>query len=83
LIYYYYTGSHGSGLADETETPLVVWGAGVSGPQLVDSSENDVSPKDWGVHKLRRRDVQQADIAALMSALLALPTPTNNVVSKQ
>lgn len=54
-------GSHGSGSPDETETPLVVWGA--------------------GVNSLRNRvDVEQADIAPLISSLLGISIPVNNEV---
>lgn len=52
-------GSHGSGSPDETETPLVAWGA--------------------GVNSLRDRvDVEQADIAPLISSLLGISIPVNN-----
>jgi GPI ethanolamine phosphate transferase 1 len=44
-------------------------------------AQNHISPDHWGLDNLERKDVEQADIAALMSALLAIPTPTNNVVS--
>lgn len=54
-------GSHGSGSPDETETPLVVWGAGVN------------SFKD-------RVDVEQADIAPLISSLLGISIPVNSEV---
>ncbi|XP_012273342.1 GPI ethanolamine phosphate transferase 1 isoform X2 [Orussus abietinus] len=52
-------GSHGSGSTDETETPIIAWGA--------------------GVNKLNsRQDVEQADIAPLISALLGIPIPVNS-----
>ncbi|XP_059482604.1 GPI ethanolamine phosphate transferase 1 isoform X2 [Neocloeon triangulifer] len=70
-------GSHGAGSLDETETPLVAWGAGIKGPEKPRSPKE--SPSQWGLDYLDRKDVNQADIAALMSALLAVPTPTNNV----
>jgi GPI ethanolamine phosphate transferase 1 len=66
-------------LPDETETPIIVWGSGIKGPERV--AQNHISPDHWGLKNLERKDVEQADIAALMSALLAIPTPTNNVVS--
>jgi phosphatidylinositol glycan class N len=60
---------------------LVVWGAGLSGPLPVEPlNVQDEFTLKWGLAHLKRRDVQQADIAALMAALLATPTPTNNVV---
>lgn len=55
-------GSHGSGSADETETPIVVWGAGINRMD-------------------RRQNIEQADIAPLMSSVLGLSIPVNNEVS--
>ncbi|KAG7200113.1 hypothetical protein KM043_000557 [Ampulex compressa] len=52
-------GSHGSGSTDETETPLIVWGAGI----------NNVK---------HRQDVEQADIAPLISSLIGIPIPVNS-----
>jgi GPI ethanolamine phosphate transferase 1 len=65
---------------DSTRTPLIAWGAGVRGP-LPDStpSSHDSYSKQWGLGHLLRRDVEQADIAALMSALLGLHHPVNSV----
>ncbi|XP_065343687.1 GPI ethanolamine phosphate transferase 1 [Cloeon dipterum] len=70
-------GSHGAGLPDETETPLVLWGAGIKGPESPKKSQE--SPQQWDLSSFDRKDVNQADVAALMAALLAIPTPTNNV----
>lgn len=61
-------GSHGAGLPHETETPLVVWGAGVR-----------IHQGSWGLAGSGRQDVEQADIAPLISALLGLPIPVNSV----
>lgn len=59
-------GSHGDGHPDNTRTPLVVWGKGVAIP-------GDGSPGfDAG-------DVQQADIANLMSYLVGTNYPANTV----
>ncbi|KAG8036844.1 hypothetical protein G9C98_004166 [Cotesia typhae] len=52
-------GSHGSGSDDETETPFIAWGAGVS-------------------HLSGRRDIEQADIAPLISSLLGISIPVNS-----
>ena len=57
-------GSHGSGSTDETETPIVVWGAGINRQNI-------------------RRDIEQADIAPLVSSLLGLSIPVNNEVSNR
>ena len=66
-------GSHGSGHPDETLTPIVAWGAGVHRPVVVeakDGSTNDSLSHDWQLDKLKRSDVSQIDIAALMSTLV-------------
>ena len=68
-------GSHGSGNPDETLTPIVAWGAGVQGPVLVDNSSSiptDPLSHDWHLENLRRLDVNQIDIAALMSTLVGM-----------
>uniref|UniRef100_A0A2P2KTQ4 GPI ethanolamine phosphate transferase 1 n=1 Tax=Rhizophora mucronata TaxID=61149 RepID=A0A2P2KTQ4_RHIMU len=86
-------GSHGDGHHSNTDTPLVVWGAGVKYPRttssgnhhdhssrFVDEHEHDMpTPADWGLNDIERVDVNQADIASLMSALLGLPCPVNSV----
>lgn len=53
---------------------------GVRGP-LPDSqpSSHDIYSKPWNLSHLIRRDVEQADIAALMSALLGIDWPVNSV----
>ncbi|GLT35452.1 hypothetical protein SLA2020_099030 [Shorea laevis] len=86
-------GSHGDGHPSNTDTPLVVWGAGVKHPlPLSNSSHHDCSyrfvdehahdtptPKAWGLDGVERVDVNQADISPLMSTLLGLPGPVNSV----
>ena len=80
-------GSHGAGEASETETPLVVWGCGVSQPQdpaSFQATRMMFDPRvstDWGLAHVRRHDVHQADIAPLMAALINVPVPVNNMVS--
>ena len=65
---------------DNTRTPLIVWGAGVRGP-LPDStpSSHDDYSAPWGLTHLLRHDVEQADVAALMSALIGVKWPINSV----
>ena len=65
---------------DNTRTPLIAWGAGVRGP-LPDSkpSSHDEYSEPWGLSHLFRRDVEQADVAALMSALVGINWPVNSV----
>ncbi|MCO5610597.1 hypothetical protein L7F22_064836 [Adiantum nelumboides] len=88
-------GSHGDGHPANTETPLVVWGAGVRQPspaspedygddeaKFVDQHEHHPpTPSGWGLGDIERVDVNQGDIAPLMSTLLGLPCPMNSVGS--
>ncbi|PIL26170.1 transporter [Ganoderma sinense ZZ0214-1] len=73
-------GNHGDGDPDNTRTPLIVWGKGVRGP-LPDStpSSHDQYSEPFGLTHLFRRDVEQADVAALMSALIGANWPINSV----
>ncbi|KXN81842.1 GPI ethanolamine phosphate transferase 1 [Leucoagaricus sp. SymC.cos] len=73
-------GNHGDGHPDCTRTPLIAWGKGIRGPlpDTIPSSHDDYS-KLWGVNYLYRRDVEQADIAVLMSALIGASWPVNSV----
>ncbi|KAL1130704.1 hypothetical protein AAG570_011945 [Ranatra chinensis] len=70
-------GSHGGSSAGETECPLVVWGSGVGGPTW--DGRPGASPHDWNLGNVTRRDVEQADLAPLMAALLGVPVPVNSV----
>jgi phosphatidylinositol glycan class N len=67
---------------DNTRTPLVAWGAGIRGPirkpTLLHQTPDDYSAP-WGLSHIVRRDVEQADVAALMSALLGTHWPVNSV----
>ncbi|XP_042025713.1 GPI ethanolamine phosphate transferase 1-like isoform X2 [Salvia splendens] len=86
-------GSHGDGHPSNTDTPLVAWGAGVRPPvrtfenhhhentvRFVDDHVHDMpTPADWGLNGFERQDVNQADIAPLMSTLVGLPCPVNSV----
>ncbi|PFX32592.1 GPI ethanolamine phosphate transferase 1 [Stylophora pistillata] len=73
-------GSHGAGHPHETLTPLVAWGAGVQGPMApvrsVDIVEETIR---WNLGHLKRIDVNQADIAPLMTSLIGVPFPLNSV----
>ncbi|KDQ33941.1 hypothetical protein PLEOSDRAFT_1032825 [Pleurotus ostreatus PC15] len=74
------TGVHGDGHPDNTRTPLIAWGAGIRGP-LPDSSpsSHDEYSQPWGLNHLLRRDIEQADITALMATLLGLQWPAHSV----
>ncbi|KAG8685594.1 Glycosyl phosphatidyl inositol anchor synthesis, partial [Ceratobasidium sp. 394] len=81
-------GNHGDGDPDNTRTPLIAWGAGIRGPVLdanfgstLNSTHDSYSNPAWGtaLTRLARADVQQADVAALMAALLGSNWPMNSV----
>ncbi|KUL88113.1 hypothetical protein ZTR_04033 [Talaromyces verruculosus] len=76
-------GSHGDGHPDNTRTPLVVWGSGVASPKYVEegqpSGHEDGFSSDWGFDQIKRHDVEQADVAALMAYLVGLDFPVNSV----
>ncbi|KAF8076905.1 Phosphatidylinositolglycan class N-domain-containing protein [Lyophyllum atratum] len=73
-------GNHGDGDPDNTRTPLIAWGRGIRGP-LPDStpSSHDSYSKPWHLGNLFRRDIEQADVAALMASLLGIDWPVNSV----
>jgi phosphatidylinositol glycan class N len=71
---------------DNTRTPLIAWGKGVRGPipnpstiSPLLSSSHDAYSALWELSDLYRRDVEQADITALMSALIGTDWPVNSV----
>ncbi|BGP12964.1 hypothetical protein JCM10213_006603 [Rhodosporidiobolus nylandii] len=71
-------GNHGDGHPDNTRTPLVAWGQGVRRrPDYEEPAEHDEYSAGWGLKGLRR-DVEQADVAPLMSVLAGLPLPANS-----
>ncbi|RXN26686.1 GPI ethanolamine phosphate transferase 1 [Labeo rohita] len=73
-------GSHGAGHPSETLTPLIAWGTGVQTAQRESSHKYDDNYlKEWGLEASRRVDVNQADIAPLMSSLIGVPFPLNSV----
>lgn len=71
-------GSHGDSERANTETPLVVWGAGVRGAAAPRNTTPPL-PAQWALDAVRRVDVNQADVAPLMAALLGVPNPTNSI----
>ncbi|GFT79501.1 GPI ethanolamine phosphate transferase 1 [Trichonephila clavipes] len=74
-------GSHGSGDMQETYTPLVAWGAGVRGP-LGEGKDfyHDGLSAEWKLAQVKRVDVNQVDIAPLISALIGIPFPVNSLI---
>ncbi|XP_014290519.1 GPI ethanolamine phosphate transferase 1 [Halyomorpha halys] len=71
-------GSHGAGSKIETETPIIAWGAGIKEPLISNLSEG-LTPDHWKLTHLFRNDINQADIAVLMSILLGVPIPVHSV----
>ncbi|KAL8829283.1 MAG: hypothetical protein Q9170_006245, partial [Blastenia crenularia] len=76
-------GSHGDGHPDNTRTPLIAWGSGVAKPIINNTGialgHEDGFSADWGLDRIQRHDVNQADIAALMAYLAGLEFPVNSV----
>ncbi|TAQ90028.1 hypothetical protein B7494_g1635 [Chlorociboria aeruginascens] len=75
-------GSHGDGHPDNTRTPLIAWGSGVAKPVIspkVIAPGHDELSSDWGLDHIKRHDVAQADVAALMAYLAGLEFPVNSV----
>ncbi|KAK6337699.1 Glycosyl phosphatidyl inositol anchor synthesis, variant 2 [Orbilia brochopaga] len=76
-------GSHGDGHPDNTRTPLIAWGAGIRTPEISTGEEpapgHDEFSSDWNLNHVRRVDVDQADITALMAHLVGLDYPANSV----
>ncbi|KAH6856475.1 Phosphatidylinositolglycan class N-domain-containing protein [Chaetomium sp. MPI-CAGE-AT-0009] len=75
-------GNHGDGHPDNTRTPLIAWGSGVAKPQLYPGEVapgHDEYSSDWHLDHVRRHDVEQADVAALMAYLAGTEFPANSV----
>lgn len=70
-------GSHGDGHPDNTRTPIVAWGAGVAPPIKEPIGHDDFSTP-WKLD-VKRNDINQADVASLMSYLVGLNYPANSV----
>ncbi|KAL0929691.1 gpi-anchor biosynthetic protein [Colletotrichum truncatum] len=76
-------GSHGDGHPDNTRTPLIAWGSGVAKPVIHPADSvapgHDGYSSDWNLDNVRRHDVAQADVAALMAYLIGVEFPVNSV----
>ncbi|TDG50581.1 hypothetical protein AWZ03_002885 [Drosophila navojoa] len=68
------SGSHGAGDQYETDTPFMLWGAGVAHSVYAGIT---FEANDEGL-ALPLREVEQAQLTPLMSALIGLPPPMNN-----
>ncbi|XP_043305677.1 GPI ethanolamine phosphate transferase 1-like isoform X2 [Cervus canadensis] len=76
----HHQGSHGAGHPLETCTPFIAWGAGIRLPQKVSAPKFDDSYlQEWKLENWKRQDINQADVAPLMAALIGVPFPLNSV----
>ncbi|CAL1275668.1 unnamed protein product [Larinioides sclopetarius] len=73
-------GSHGSGDMHETYTPFVAWGAGIRGP-LGEGKDfyHDGLSDEWKLTQVKRVDINQVDVAPLISTLIGIPFPVNSL----
>ena len=82
-------GSHGDGHPNNTRTPFICWGKGCNKPKYINPNENQFligndefeknEMSNWDLDNIQRNDIKQADIAPLMSYLIGLNYPMNNV----
>ena len=72
-------GSHGDGDPQNTQTPIIAWGAGVSKPNKEGPLNHDEQSTSWGLTTLQRNDINQADVTPLMATLIGVPFPVNSV----
>ncbi|KAJ3961052.1 Glycosyl phosphatidyl inositol anchor synthesis [Colletotrichum tropicale] len=75
-------GSHGDGHPNNTRTPLITWGSGIAPPVLASNATapgHDEYSSDWHLDHVKRHDVAQADVAALMAYLVGVEFPANSV----
>jgi phosphatidylinositol glycan class N len=83
-------GSHGDGNPECTRTPFVAWGSGIrdakdGGYTIIDDMQSSTEKEmkyvreKWNLDPYNRKDIRQADVAPLMTAILGLKYPVNNV----
>ncbi len=71
VFIFFVLGSHGDGHPDNTQTPLIAWGAGIASPAPPPTNYiHDHLSLEWDMTRTKRVDVNQADIAPLMVFLL-------------
>jgi phosphatidylinositol glycan class N len=70
-------GSHGAGMDHETQTPILAWGAGIQRPL---QKKDDLKSDAWPLFsKTKATDINQTDVAPLMSALIGTNIPQHSV----
>lgn len=72
-------GSHGDGHHLETETPVIAWGAGLRNWNLIQDFPHNQLYYHLLTKLVPRFDIEQADITPLLSTLIGVPVPVNNV----
>ncbi|ODV94074.1 hypothetical protein PACTADRAFT_4030 [Pachysolen tannophilus NRRL Y-2460] len=72
-------GSHGDGHPNNTRTPLICWGSGIKKPVILNDPIYDDYTNSWDLHHIKRNDVNQADIASLISNLIGINYASNSV----
>lgn len=81
-------GGHGDGDPTNTRTPLLAWGAGIRKAIKVKDSngiksqilyDTEPLPNEWGLNDYVRQDIDQINLAPLISALIGIDFPTNSV----
>lgn len=72
-------GAHGDGDLENTETPIISWGAGVAGPETTKARRVLLDEAAWNLGNFGRHDVEQGDVALLMSTLIGVSPPMNAV----
>lgn len=74
--------SHGDGAPENTETPLVLWGSGIRRVEKEhEYLKKESLADDWGYSGPERSDIQQAEIAPLIAALIGVSMPVNCLFS--
>jgi GPI ethanolamine phosphate transferase 1 len=71
-------GAHGDGDPQNTETPLITWGAGIKRATLLENPSINEQSRSWELQGVERTDLHQADITPLMSSLIGVPYPMNS-----
>lgn len=72
-------GSHGDGHHFETETPIIGWGAGLKNWNHITTFPHNQLYHHLLSKLVPRFDIEQADLTPLLSSLIGVPVPVNNV----